>query len=84
MRPYQHNGPCPKCGLTQETDFAGHVTATIGTRYAPETNAVFDSKEPVRGGDLIALGTVPEHLERFCGRCHYTWAEACVDSGAPE
>lgn len=78
MRPYKRNGPCPKCGLTSEVDFEGRVTADIGTRYMPETNPVIQSTQE-RGG-TIYLGTVSEHLERFCGRCHYTWAEACGDS----
>lgn len=48
-----------------------------------KVNTVYqESRHP--SCDDFCRDKLPERLERWCDRCRYRWAEACIDAASPD
>lgn len=64
LPPYAENATCPKCG---HDDI--NVSYSKGTSFGALGCAYYCSLR----------GSIKEHLDRTCNRCHYQWAESVIE-----
>lgn len=68
MKPFDAKAKCPKCG-----------SRDVSTCYhEPAHFHCYESRCPSLS-EPMERGTFPEHFERRCRCCGYTWAEAPLD-----
>lgn len=78
-KPFDPDGPCPKCGLNNGHRVVWHKEIELTTKtHADHVDA--HCRAITEGycipSDKKDYVWVPEHMHRHCGVCQYQWAEA--------